>query len=644
MSTPTYPREWCFAGVIAIYCVGYLAWYSTTALGRYPVLDEREILQLARLIASGTLPAEAFYRAPLFSAILAIPLWFGFEPAQLPLLARAMNGALHLGSTLLAWQIAGRLWASRTAQYTATTLIGFNPILLHFSGDALDITCAIAFMMLGLKALVDACASPGRNVSAWARSSGWFALSALTRPQMLALSCVLPLLGGFFAPSTTARVRQAIAAAVPALGLLFAFGMVNHHLANEFRVLPWQGAYNFWAANRPGAHGRYFEQTIPIHTVDETANTTRLESEILFRLAAPDGAQDYRAQSAYWRSRSLRAIDADPMGWLARVARKSFYLLNNEEQYNNKTYSFHKVRSPWLRWNPLGWSLLLGLGILGGASALRRPGMQALLICAAAYAAGVLLYYVSDRFRAPLLLFSALCAGGCWQTLGDRRHRLAAVLLALMVTAASLWPVPSHQRTQTYVQDYLALGRAHSQLGEHVAARRAAAQAVARDPGRLAAQALLCISRFNAWLHDSSAELPPATLVRWQDTCDRAAGYSPAAARLLGYLEWRAGKREAARRRWEKLVDENNEEREQTLAWLVLTGDLRASDLALVRAGKFRTNTEILALVLAYRGDQTRPKMLATHSSSARLAREFASLRRLFDTPEPAALPPPAVH
>ena len=113
---------------------------------------------------------------------------------------------------------------------------------------------------------------------------------------------------------------------------------------------------------------------------------------------------------------------------------------------------------------------------------------------------------------------------------------------------------------------------------------------------------------------------------------------------MLGYLEWRAGKREAARRRWEKLVDENNEEREQTLAWLVLTGDLRASDLALVRAGKFRTNTEILALVLAYRGDQTRPKMLATHSSSARLAREFASLRRLFDTPEPAALPPSVVH
>ena len=642
--------EWGFAGAIVVYCLGYLAWYSTTALGRYPVLDEREILHLAQLIATGELPAEAFYRAPLFAGLLALPLWFGSDPADLPLIARALNCALHLASTFLVWRIAGILWdGARAAQYTAASLIGFNPLLLYFCGDALDITCAITCMLLGLKALLEACHSSPHNCSAWTRSSAWFALSALTRPQMLALSCVLPVIAGFFASSTRTRLRQAVAAATPACLLFMSFGLLNYYLADDFRVLPWQGAYNFWAANRPGAHGRYFEQTLPIYTVDETANTARLESELLYRRENPNAPQNYQAQTDFWRARGWQIVAAEPAKWLVLIAKKGFYLLNNAEQYNNKTYAFHQARSPWLRWNPLSWSFLLGLGVWGGASAFRRPGIQAVALCAVAYAAGVLLYYVSDRFRAPLMLFSALAAGGVWHAFRDRLHRVPALVLAGAVTALSLLPIPVEERTRTYVQDYLALGRAHSQLGEHRAARTAAEHALALAPHRLAALSLLCVTRFNAWLHDPSAELSASMLAAWEETCHRAADYSPAAARLLGYWEWRSGRRLVARQRWAKLVNENPAERPPALAWLALTGGLGEGDITLLHKERLQASDESLTLALAYRGNHAALGALTAYWSSARLAREFASLRRLFGpndvaprarSPGPQSAPP----
>jgi hypothetical protein len=54
------------------------------------------------------------------------------------------------------------------------------------------------------------------------------------------------------------------------------------------------------------------------------------------------------------------------------MARKAYALLNNWEQYNNKTYAFHKALSPWLSWNPLCWGLLLVLGPSPAAARLAR--------------------------------------------------------------------------------------------------------------------------------------------------------------------------------------------------------------------------------------------------------------------------------
>ncbi|HEY4988614.1 MAG TPA: hypothetical protein VII09_02350, partial [Opitutaceae bacterium] len=73
-----------------LYALGHLNWYMGTPLGRVPVLDERENIDLANAIFNGALPAAPFYRAPGYALLLA-----GFR------LAGVSAGALFPAALLL---------------------------------------------------------------------------------------------------------------------------------------------------------------------------------------------------------------------------------------------------------------------------------------------------------------------------------------------------------------------------------------------------------------------------------------------------------------------------------------------------------------------------------------------------------------
>ena len=625
---PTRILPLTFAGLIVIYVAGYLAWYGGTPLGRYPVLDDREILVLAQQIASGTLPAEAFYRAPGYPALLALPLWSGLDPIGLPWIARLINALGHLTSTWLVWSTAGYLWPRARAQFAAAALVGLNPVLLHFCGDALDITLGISLMLAGIHALVRGLTLRTLSSAPWLIASAYLGLAVLVRPQFLALLAALPVIA---AASTSARGRNALASLLPALLMLLALGAVNYQLAGDFRLLPWQGAYNFWAANRPGAHGRYFEPSIPSNSVDEAVNTARLESEILYHQSHPTTPADYRTATAYWQTRTLDSIRGAPAAWLSLLARKTYYLVNNVEQYNNKTYAFHKRRSPWLRWNPLCWSLLFSLGVAGAIRGWQVTGLRALVVCGVAYAGGALMFFVSDRFRVPLVPLLALSAGGVFTATAWPRAVGASVagFVALMV---SLIPIPEREQTKTIVQDYMALARATSQLGEAREAVAYAELAYEFDPTRPAALALLCVTRFNAWLHAENAVMTDRVLESWREVCAPVANFSPTAKRIAGYVEWRARRSDNAERLWRELVVSGGEERDTTQAWLLLAGLSSAADLSAIMGRARDTLTPPMLFALALRGDNAASGLLVARYSALRRDAEFSALKRLFDS------------
>ena len=175
--------------------------------------------------------------------------------------------------------------------------------------------------------------------------------------------------------------------------------------------------------------------------------------------------------NAHWKSRFWNHIGTHPIQWLNLMLRKSYYFLNSYEQYDNKTYSFHKARHPHLRYNPIHWGALLTLAVLGALAALEREEHRKIAIAAmlafAIYAAGTILFYTSNRFRVPMLpLLAILASGGIctfpqkWIRSSSKLWQTAAVgcaAVTLLITYSGFFDARS---TNTWEEDQALLANA----------------------------------------------------------------------------------------------------------------------------------------------------------------------------------------
>ena len=478
------------AGLI-VYVLAYLSWFLSSPLGRYPLLDSAENLLYARHISDGSLPPTAFFRSMLYPALLSIFLRGGITADWLPIVAGLMGCLCHIGSTWLVYRIARRAWASDRAGLWAAALFGFNPVAVYFAAEPLDTTFALFLFLAGLDLFHSRWprlletnapnAANRRSVVVLAGVGALWGLAMLARPHYAIVLAAAPCLLAVFLWRKPRLLLTGAGGWVFAAGsLLCLAGALQRSVTGEFRIMPTQGAYSLWAGNRPGANGRYFEQKLhlPAGNAMEGENPAQIESQILYqRETGAGGSVDIQAETHYWRTRTLDSILANPVEWLVLMAKKVYFLVNNFEQYNNKTYAVQKSLSPVLRHNPLGWGVTFVLCTAGLALACASPkrsfrGGPLTLTVAFVYATGVVLFFVSDRFRLPLLPF--LCIGaGAWGlfTLEQLRslpfsrivRGAVAALVAAVLTFSRAFGVFD---LTPAAQDYVALSIASAKAGD----------------------------------------------------------------------------------------------------------------------------------------------------------------------------------
>jgi|CZKI01.1.fsa_nt_gi hypothetical protein len=473
------------AAIALIYALGHLNWYLGTPLGRVPVLDERENIDLAGAVFGGTLPALPFYRAPGYALVLAGLRAVGISAGGLFPAALLLGALLHALDAALVACIARR-WFGGRAALAAGLLFGLDPVMVHFATQALDATLSLALFLVGLNFLAAALAAPDR-ARAWAGAGISWAAAALVRPNYLLTWVLVPLFALFLCGS---RARGRILAASLAGVVLFgAQSAWQRRVCGVAGFLPWQGAYNLWAANRPGANGRFYSQQVSISPALARSNPARAESVYLYEKETGGQPPDIPLMNAHWRRRFLDEVSSHPLRWAALEARKAYALLNNWEQYNNKTFAFHKARSPWLSWNPICWGVLLVLGVAGAARLASESPRTAIALAAvaAACAASILLFFVSARFRLPLAAILAVLAGGAlvspafwtgWSP--GRRAALAfSVVLAGFAAFSNIGGVGDRS---TFVQDHVLLARAAFTVGDDATALSEAREALKMQP------------------------------------------------------------------------------------------------------------------------------------------------------------------
>jgi 4-amino-4-deoxy-L-arabinose transferase-like glycosyltransferase len=551
--------------VILVYGGGYLLWYLGTPLGRAPQLDGRENLELAAQIAGGTLPHELFYRAMLYPAALAAPLLLGWPTAWLPGLAAVLGMLCHFAATLAVARLAARIWAgprAGAAAWVAAALWGLNPVAIFYAVDVLDVTPALALYLWGLVWL----AQPGARARDAMAGGVLVGLAVAMRPHFLPVALIAPVARAWLAGRWRPVPGDGWAWAGAALPLLAA-GLAQWAWAGEFRVLPWQGAYNFYAANRLGANGRYYAQRMFFADLAPGENPTRKESELLY--AQETGAKppfDIAAMEGYWRARAWAEIEANPAAWLKLMGRKAYYLFNDFDQYNNKTYAWHQERSPWLRWNFLSWGILLVLAAamlpLGWAAGetRRRTAMAGLLLVFAVYGAGVLVYYASGRFRLPLAPLLCVLAGG-WAGWPEVMKRQAggngrgvvvlaglAVLIAGFVSATNFFGARDES---TFIQDELLSANAAAEVGEDAQAYAMAEQALAQDGKRPDARRIALVSYFNMAVAGEPGKDAAENWRKQLPLLDGLELRDPALTLAAGAAWWKTGDEKQAEQVWQ---------------------------------------------------------------------------------------------
>lgn len=371
-------------------------------------MDGAVYLQLAR----NGVPPVAYFVSPLYLYFLKL--------SRGSLFLQIILGSI---AVVLLFDTASRWFGERAAWITAalailTGVITFNEVVILQSG--LDPFLVALLLWTSTRAL------QGEQRSWFVAAGASAALFALNRPN------VLLWIAAFAAMLVVQRRGRAIVAfAIGCAVVLAPVAARNVIVAHELVLVSSHGGLNFYIGNNETADGTY-------HVVRGVRPTISGQSEDTKRVAeqATGHAMTSREVSRWFYGRAFAWISAHPFDALQLFARKLAYTIHETDLALNFSYDYFRrdVASP-LRFLIVGPWLLVPLGVAGAATRMRDRAFLAWFAFVPVYAISVALFFVSSRYRLPLLLAFAVCAAGVIHV-----RRVSQVSAAIIAAVIALFP------------------------------------------------------------------------------------------------------------------------------------------------------------------------------------------------------------
>jgi tetratricopeptide (TPR) repeat protein len=393
------------------------------------VLDDSAYVQMAMRVASGdvALAPDVYYLAPLYTYFLG--LVFAITGGSIQA-ARLIQVLLGTGTVALV-MLTAREWWGRRASLVAgalgalTGLLAFNEILILQS--SIDPFLAAITMF----ALARAFREPSwRRMAAAGAALGLFALN---RPNVLLVVAVVAAIW-----IVTRRRREAILQAVAlGLGTLLVLGpcaIRNRAVAGEWVLVTSHGGLNYYIGNSPQADGTYRATPGVRPSIDGQREDVRKTAA-----AALGHAVTASEASSYYYGLARQWMREQPMAWLSLQFRKVALTFNAVDVGLNVSYTyFARDEVSLLSFLPVGTWFLIPVGLFGlivGAPREPRAAYVSWVSFVPAYALGVAVFFVSSRYRLPLVapLLAGCGAGADW--LWTHRRDAARPALAVPVLA-----------------------------------------------------------------------------------------------------------------------------------------------------------------------------------------------------------------
>ena len=436
-----------------------------------PILDELYHDTWAQQIASGNwVGTEPFFRAPLYVYLLALTYEIFGHNLFLPRLFQIILGSL---SCVLIFFIAKKLF-NRSVGILSGVTASLYAMLIFYDAQLL-ITSLIVFLDLVVIALLLRASEKPKPLN-WLLCGAVLGLSAIARPNILVFVPFI-LIWVFFQfrnkfPIKTILIRWVVLC----LGVLLMIAPVtlrNYLVGNDLVLIAWQGGYNFYLGNNPGATG--WSATAP--QIDKGwwggyEDAIRLAEEETKTKLKPSQISDF------WYKKGADFIVSQPLNWLKLMGRKMIYFWkgfeigNNQNIYLYKRFSsfFNSLLGKFIVYFPFG---LVGplsiMGLLICLKDLRKYLLVYLFILS--YSASIIIFFVCSRYRMPvipfLIIFNSFFIWWLCQKIRKKSIRpivicLVSVVILSMVFNTRLENVVGDQSSF----DHYTLGVTYSELGK----------------------------------------------------------------------------------------------------------------------------------------------------------------------------------
>jgi 4-amino-4-deoxy-L-arabinose transferase-like glycosyltransferase len=378
-----------------------------------PVLDAETYFRAASGLAAGQGWAEPVYwQPPGYPYFLAAVLWVTGDGFLAPRLVQAGLGAL---TAALTCAIGTRVFG-RTAGRAAGLVVAAYGLLIYYDAELLAPSLAICLQMAALYCAVRA--DRERGGRAWLGAGLLGGLAAVVSATFLLVLTILAIgarrrAGWLLLGATVAVAPVTLRNWIQGgeLVLISSNAGVNLYLGNNPR-------YDATVGMRPGRDWQALLRAPRLHGVSGAAPASR-----------------------FFVARVLAYAERDPAGFAALQARKLRLLLGGAEIPRNQEIYPVRAWSPILGvllWKAPGLAFPLGLLLPLAAVGLCVAAGRAPLLAAsvAAIGLGVVAFFVTARYRAPLVPLLALfaAAGVRWAVVEARpAGRAAAGALALAV-------------------------------------------------------------------------------------------------------------------------------------------------------------------------------------------------------------------
>lgn len=427
----------------------------------HPVTDEALYDAWARAIVSGRRFIDyPYYDSPLHAFFLAL-LYAVFGPNLLAV--RMVQAVIGTVNVLILYRIALRWFGPSTARVAGMLAACYAPFL-YFEGLLLKESFAL-FLMDLIVLLVLAALERPTPLAFWSVGAG-MGLLALSRVNALLLvpACLIA--------AWLKGIRSPMVALALLLGVVMTIAPAtirNRLVSGEWVLITVSGGQVLYTANNPAntagdlAPVPFVRATSAFERVDFHR---RAEAESHRRLTPTE-------VSRYWRTQSVLFVLENPGTAAGMLAHRFLRFWNLAEIPDNHSIEQFK-RFSWILRLPLPGYWLVAPFALAGLFLLRDRwrGLSGLFLMFGFYVASLLLFWISSRYRLPIVgIMILLAAAGMVEI---RRRCLAGnsrpwLKLALGLTAACLfcW-MPMSRPTDSGLERNLA--HAYEQDGRHAEA------------------------------------------------------------------------------------------------------------------------------------------------------------------------------